>query len=595
MNCVDILRFTTNIVISMKLTSQRMREKAPEIDPLRLACGWSEEDLEKPWVLIETVGGQSHPGSFHLKDLAEYAIKGVYEAQGAPARYDCTDMCDGIAQGTEGMNYSLASREVISFAVEFHFRGGQFDGAVLLSGCDKSLPGHLLAAARLDAPTVIIPGGVMDVGPGDMTLERVGTIYSDLMRGRIEKGEYEFLRKHACPSSGACAFMGTACTMQVLAEALGLGLPTSAVCPTQTFQIKRLANEAGKRILALIDEGLTPRKILTKKSIENAIMVHAAIGGSTNALLHLTALAKELEFKLPLDNFDELNREIPFICNVRPSGVHPSNHFYYAGGTQRVIKELMEYLHMDCLTVTGRTLEGNLKELERTHFFERNAAFLSNYAAKAEDVIRNSKKPISSTGAIAVLKGNIAPEGAVVKKSAVDPEMFRFKGRARVFNSQDSALRAIFEDDITKGDVIFIRYEGPRGNGMPEQFYVTEAIASDPELNKGVALVTDGRFSGASRGPCIAHASPEAAVGGPIAIVEDGDVISIDIDRRRLELIGIKGREIPRKAVEKMIAQRLERWRPPKPKYTSGMLAIYTSLASSASDGGLMRIEERRT
>lgn len=578
----------------MELTSQRMRAKAPEIDPLRLACGWTEEDLGKPWVLVETVGGQSHPGSFHLKDLAEYVVKGVHEAQGASARYDCTDICDGIAQGTEGMNYSLASREIISFAVEFHFRAGHFDGAVLLSGNDKSLPGHLLASARLNMPTIIVPSGVMDAGPSSMTLERVATIHSDLKRGRMGKGDYEFLRRHACPSAGACAFMGTAGTMQVIAEVMGLALPTAALCPTHTFIIKRLANGAGKRILDLIEDGVNSRKILTKRSLENAMMVHAAIGGSTNAILHLVALADELGIRIDLNEFDELNREIPFICNVRPSGFYPTNYFYYAGGAQRVIRELREYLHMDCPTVTGKTLEENLKELERGHFFERNAAFLYNYATKVEDVIKGAKKPIANTGAIAILRGNIAPDGAVVKKSAVDPKMFRFTGRARVFDSQDLALEEIFDGGIKLGDAIVIRYEGPRGSGMPEQFYVTEAIASDEKLSTGVALITDGRFSGASRGPCIAHVSPEAAGGGPIAAVEDGDLIAIDIDKRSLELVGIKGKEIPKRQIEKIISQRLNEWRPPKPKYTSGMLGIYTSLATSASEGGVMKIEGRR-
>ncbi len=578
----------------MKLTSQRMRGKAPEIDSLRLACGWTEEDLGKPWVLVETVGGQSHPGSFHLKDLAEYVVKGVYEAQGAPARYDCTDICDGIAQGTEGMNFSLASREIISFAVEFHFRAGHFDGAVLLSGNDKSLPGHLLAAARLDVPTIIVPSGVMDAGPRLMTLERVATIHSDLKRGKMGKDDYEFLRRYACPSAGACAFMGTAGTMQVLAEVFGLALPTAALCLTHTFQIKRLANEAGKRILDLIDKGLTARKILTKKSLENAMIAHAAIGGSTNALLHLIAIAKELGIKIDLDDFDEVNREIPFLCNVRPSGYYPTNYFYYAGGAQRVIKELKEYLHMDCPTVTGRTLEENLRGLEKEHFFERNAAFLQNYVAKVEDVIKSAKKPISTSGAIAILRGNIAPDGAVVKKSAVDPRMFRFTGKARVFDSQDAALEAIFRGGVKKGDVIVIRYEGPRGSGMPEQFYVTEAIASDPQFNTGVALITDGRFSGASRGPCIAHVSPEAAVGGPIAAIEDDDMIAVDIDGRRLELVGVGGREKTKGEINKIISRRLRKWRPRKPKYTSGMLGIYTALATSASEGGIMRIEGRR-
>lgn len=567
------------------LHSQKMREIAPEIDPLRLACSYSPGDLGKPNILVESVYGESHPNSVHLDTLGDEVKRGVYGKGGAALKYYCTDICDGIAQGTEGMNYSLVSREVIASAVEFHARAGHFDGLVLISGSDKAVPAHLIAAARLKMPTVFVPGGVMD--QWTITLEQVGTIYSKLKRREIPKDEYEFLRKYACPTYGSCAFFGTALTMQSLAETLGLALPTSAICPATSFEIRRLARDAGSRVLGLADEKINAGKILTKKAFENAIMVHAAMGGSTNALLHLPAIMNELDLKFSLDRVSEINDEVPFIANARPSGEHPANMLWFAGGVQRVILELRDYLNLDCLTVTGNTVGENLEELEKQGFFEHSQRFLDNYRLELRDVIKTAAAPIENTGAIVVLKGNMGT--GVAKRSAVDKSMFVFTGTARVFDSQDAALKAIFGGKIKGGECIVVRYEGPRGSGMPEQFYVTEAITSDEELSRSVALVTDGRFSGATRGPCIGHVFPEAMAGGVLAVIEDDDLVHIDLEKKSLELVGIKGEELSKEEVSRMIKGRLSKFKRPPRKYKRGLLGLYTKLASSAEDGGVMR------
>ncbi|MFX1520374.1 MAG: dihydroxy-acid dehydratase [Promethearchaeota archaeon] len=572
------------------LISQKMRRKASEIDSLRLGCGWTEDDLNKPWVLVDSVEGQSHPGSVHLGNIGNEVIKGIVSAGGTPAKYYVTDTCDGISQGTPGMSYSLPSREFISFAVEMHAKTGHFDGMTLISSCDKSIPGHLMAAARLDLPTIIIPGGVEDVGPHWMTLEQVATFDSQRRRGKLSTEKYQFLAKFGCPTPGACAFMGTACTMQIMSEALGMALPTSALALSTGFEITRLARKAGKQVLYLIEQGLSAGKILTKEAFENAIMVHAAIAGSTNALLHIIAIAAEGGIEITHDDFDFINRRIPYLTNIRPSGRHPSSFFWYSGGTQFVMKQLMDQLHLDTLTVTGETVEENIKNLEKDNYFEKIVTYLENYQVTRDDVIRNKSKPFSETGSIAILKGNIAPEGAVVKVTAVDPAMHKFTGKAKVFDSQDDAVKAIFDEKIESGDAVIIRYEGPKGNGMPEQFYATEAIASDPKLNISVALLTDGRFSGASRGPCIGHVSPEAAEGGTIAFLDDNDLIEIDIPNRRLALVGVKGQSLEAEEVSKVLVERKKIWKPSPRKFMTGMLAFYTQHATSASKGGRMKL-----
>ncbi|MFQ5837605.1 MAG: dihydroxy-acid dehydratase [Thermoplasmata archaeon] len=565
----------------MPLHSQEMRKIAPEADPLRLACGWTRQDLARPWILVETTGGESMPCSYHLPALAdEWVVRGVRGTGGASARYDCTDICDGIDQGTPGMRFSLASREVIAFAVEMHVRGGHFDGMCIVSGSDKGTPGVLLAAARVNIPSIFIPGGVMEVGPKGVTLEQVGALYAQLRRGEISKEEYESLALHACPTTGTCAFLGTANTNAVVAEALGLALPTSALVPATSFELGRLAERAGRRIVKMVEEDLRPSRILTKDAFENAIVIHAAIGGSTNTIMHLVALAYEAGIDLPLRSFDDLNREIPFLVNCRPSGLHPVNYLWYAGGTQWLIKELRDYLNMDALTVTGSTLEDNLRDVQASGFFERNRLYLTNYGIAPEDVIVPESNPISK-GALAVLYGSLAPDGAVVKVGALPKEFRTFTGEAVVFESSEEAIEAIFDDRVKPGQAIVIRYEGPAANGMPEQYYVTEAIATRKELAEGVVLITDGRFSGATRGPAIGHVSPEAMAGGPIAVVQDGDEIRVDIPERRLELL----------VKEDELRKRLEGWERQPMRFDRGLLAVYTRLALSADKGARMDYE----
>ncbi|MBI2847203.1 MAG: dihydroxy-acid dehydratase [Chloroflexi bacterium] len=577
------------------MRSQKFRILNPEADPLRLACGWTRGDLAKPYVLVETVGGDSHPSSVHLRELASHVRDGITEAGGAPALYHCTDLCDGILQGTPAMRLSLPSREVITMATEMHAIGGHFDGLVVISSSDKAVPGHLIALARLGLPSIIVPGGTMEAGPASpsiphpgMSLEQVGTIHAELKRGKVEKEEYEFLREHACPSKGCCTFMGTACTMQAMAEALGLALPGSALRPPHLFAMERGCREAGNQILRLISKNITAKDILTQKAMENAITVHAAIGGSTNVMLHLPAIAREVGIPFDWDKVQEINKRTPFIVNVRPSGDHASHHLWYAGGIPRVMLEIRHLLHLDALTVTGKTVGENLEYLERTGWFEKMPRFLANFGLNLRDVVCAPSGPLDKRGAIVVLKGNLSPEGAVAKRSAIDPSMFEFVGRAKVFDSQEEALKAIFEGGVSPGDALVIRYEGPRATGMPEQFYVTEAIASDATLNKSVALITDGRFSGGSRGPCIGHVSPEAAAGGPIALIEKDDLIHIDLNRGRLELVGTKGKKLPPTQIKVVLESRAKRWKPKIAKPEGGLLGLYTSLASPASEGALM-------
>lgn len=565
-----------------------MRSVGPEIDPLQLSMDWTEEDLEKPQVMIDDVWGDSLPGSYHLHNLSEMVSHGVYSRGGKPAQFHVTDMCDGIAQGTEGMNYSLLSREIICDMVEIHWCSQPMDAIVLLSSCDKGVPAHLMAAARMkDAPAIHVPGGTMAEGPGMFTLEQVGTIYSELKRGNIAKDEYRFLQRSACPTEGCCSFMGTANTMQSLSEAIGLALPGSASMPAFQAPIRQKAAEAGRRIVEMLDEGLKTRDVLTKEAFENAIMVHAAIGGSTNALLHLPVIAREVGIRLHPVRWDELNREIPLLLNVRPSGCHPAIMFWYAGGVQGIVREIRDHMHLDAMTVTGKTVGENLKELEKQNFFSHVRRHLESYRVPAEDVIFPASRP-RGEGSLAILHGNLAPGHAVVKYAAVPREMFTHTGPAIVFEDELTARDAILSGQIESGSVIVIRYVGPKGCGMPEMFYPTEALASSPQLCHTTALVTDGRFSGASRGPCIGYVSPEAMEGGPIAIVEKDDLVEIDIPGRTIRLVGAKRKHEDSQTMEKIIGERLARWRQPPAKY-KGVLGLYTSLATSAMDGAYMR------
>ena len=569
------------------MRSQDVRKLAPEMDPLRMGMGWTEEDLEKPQILVESTFGDSHPGSAHLFELVNLAAQGVQEAGGKAARYFATDICDGMAQGHDGINYSLASRDAICNLIEIHERATTFDAGVFIASCDKAVPAHLMAIGRTNLPTVMVTGGVMDAGPGLLTLEQIGMYSAMCARGEISEEKFKWYKHHACPSCGACSFMGTASTMQIMAESLGLMLPGTALLPAMCEDLRTAAERAGKQAMFLAEKNLRPHDMVTMESFENAIMVHAAISGSTNALMHIPAIAHEFGIDLDADTFDRMHRGAHYLLDIRPAGRFPAQYFYYAGGVPRVMEEIKSMLHLDAMTVTGKTLGENLEELQKSGYYEKCDEYLKKTGLARTDVIRSFEKPIGSDGTIAVLRGNLAPEGAVIKHSAVPKKMHHALLRARPFDCEEDAIDAILKHRIQPGDAVFIRYEGPRGSGMPEMFYTTEAISSDPELSASIALITDGRFSGASKGPAIGHVSPEAAQGGPIALVEEGDLILIDVKTRKLEIVGVAGEEKTPEEIDAILKERKKAWKKRPSRYDSGVLSVYTRLAASPMKGGM--------
>lgn len=579
----------------MELRSQEMRKHAPELDPLRIGTGWKPEDLSKPQVMIESTFGDSHPGSGHLDILVAEVRKGIEEAGGHGARYYCTDICDGESQGTDGINYSLASREMIANMIEIHANATPFDAGVYLASCDKGMPGNLMGLARADIPSVVVPGGTMNAGPEMLTLEQLGMYSAKYQRGEIDEEKLNWAKCNACPSCGACSFIGTASTMQIMAEALGLALPGSALMPATSPDLLAFAREAGAQAVKLATmPGMRPSEIVTMDSFENAILVHAAVSGSTNCLLHIPALAHEFGLEITGDTFDRLHRNARYLLDVRPAGRWPAECFYYAGGVPAIMEEIREHLHLNVMTVTGKTLGENLDELKKNGFYVRCEKWLQDFNAryhvslKKEDIIRPYADAIGTDGSIAVLRGNLAPEGAVIKHTACPKEMFKAVLRARPFDSEEECLDAVLKHKVEKGDAVFIRYEGPKGSGMPEMFYTSEAISSDQELGKSIALITDGRFSGASTGPVIGHCSPEAVDCGPIALVEEGDLIEIDVEARKLNIIGIAGERRTMEEVAAVLEERRKNWKPREPKYKRGVLRMFSEHAASPMKGAYL-------
>ena len=579
----------------MKLVSQEMRKIAPELDPLRIGTGWKPEDLSKPQVIIESTFGASHPGSGHLNILVEEVRKGIEKAGGHGARYFCTDICDGESQGTDGINYSLASREMIANMIEIHANATPFDAGVYLASCDKGMPGNLMGLARADVPSVVVPGGTMNAGPEMLTLEQLGMYSAKYERGEIDEEKLEWAKCNACPSCGACSFIGTASTMQIMAEALGLALPGSALMPATSPDLLEYARQAGEQAVKLATmPGMRPSEIVTEKSFENAILVHAAVSGSTNCLLHIPAIAHEFGIEITGDTFDRLHRNARYLLDVRPAGRWPAECFYYAGGVPAIMEEIKEHLHLDVMTVTGKTLGENLEELRRNGFYEKCEKWLQEFNRRynvnltREDIIRSYDNAIGTDGSIAVLRGNLAPEGAVIKHTACPKEMFRAVLNARPFDSEEECLDAVLHHRVQKGDAVFIRYEGPKGSGMPEMFYTSEAISSDKELGRSIALITDGRFSGASTGPVIGHCSPEAVEGGPIALVEEGDLIEIDVPARKLNIIGVKGQRRSMEEIDEILEERRKNWQPREPKYKKGVLRLFSQHAVSPMKGAYL-------
>jgi len=519
--------------------------------------GWSEGDLGKHQILIEDCQGETHPGSLHLGELARHAAIGVFESGCRPANFHVTDICDGWAMGHSGMEYSLLSREVIADMVEIHASVIPWDGMVLISSCDKSIPAHLKAAARVNIPAIHVPGGSMAPGPGQGTTLRCGKQigHSPKKRGLTDR----MIRLTHGPGCGSCQFMGTASTMQILSESLGMALPSSALAPATFAHIDRKAREAGRMITELCELGIKPSDIMTYEAFQNAMVVHAAIGGSTNALLHLPAIAHELEIDLPLEDFDRINRRVPFIADVQPSGRYTTQLVWFAGGVPALQQRLRGFLNLDVLTVTGRHLRKNLAQFRAARWgFED---FLCDYSLSSSDIIRPINRPLGS-GSIAILRGNLAPEGAVVKYSSVSREMMQHTGTVAVFNSEEEAVSAVKRGRIGRRSVIVIRYEGPKGSGMPEMLRITEMISLDEKLRKSLVLITDGRFSGGTQGPCIGHVSPEASDGGPIALVENDDIVDVNIPERSLNVVGVQGKRLRSNEVRRIFEERKKGWKP---------------------------------
>jgi len=575
-----------------------------------MGMGWQVADLGKPQIMVESTYGNSHPGSGHLNVFVEEAVHAVDENGGKAARYFATDMCDGMAQGHDGINFSLAHRDAITNLVEAQARATIFDGGVFIASCDKAVPAMLMSIGRLkDMSAIVVTGGVMEahVLPGQyvendpgcainelLTLEQIGKFSAQFERGEIPEVQLTYYKQHACPSCGACSFMGTASTMQVMAEALGLMLPGTALMPATAPELKAAAHDAGKQLMELVRKGITAGDIVDMRSFENAIMVHAAISGSTNALMHIPAIAHEFGFEIDADTFDRLHRGAHYLLNIRPAGDWPAEYFYYAGGVPRIMEEIKSMLHLDVMTVTGKTLGENLEDLKKNGFYEHCDEILAEKSKvigreiKRTDIIRTFDEPIGTDGSIAILRGNLAPEGCVIKHTACPKNMFRATLTARPFDSEEAAIDAILHGRIHPGDAVFIRYEGPRGTGMPEMFYTGEAICSDPALASSVALITDGRFSGASRGPVIGHVSPEAAAGGPIALVEEGDIIELDVVNRSLAITGVNGVPMTPEEMDEILAQRKTAWKGFTSKYTHGLLKLYSQHAVSAMKGAYM-------
>lgn len=528
------------------------------------ATGLTDEEIDRPFIGVVNSFNEFIPGHIHLDRLGQAVKAGIRNAGGVPFEFQTIGVCDGIAMGHAGMRYSLPSRELIEDSIEIMVQAHQLDGLVMIPSCDKIVPGHLMAAGRLNLPVVVVTGGPMLPGFAcDMELDLIN-VYESWMAG----GEtLPLLEEMACPGAGSCAGLFTANTMACLTEALGLSLPGCATTHAVDARKIRIAKRSGAKIVELIEKGITARDIVTEKSIENAIRVDMAIGGSTNTVLHMPAIAAEFGLKLDLATIDRLSRETPHLVNLRPGGPYHMIDLDRAGGIPAIMSRLSEKLNMDALTVTSRTIGEELRE------------FLpANPKANAK-VIATLNQPVHSEGGIAILYGSLAPEGCVVKQTAVSPAMLRHEGPAMVYDSEEEAMRGIVGGEIRAGDVVIIRYEGPKGGpGMRETLAPTSAIAG-AGLSESVALITDGRFSGGTRGPCIGHVSPEAAVGGPIALVMRGDTIRIDIPGRRVDLL-VDSAEMLRRAKD---------WKEPEPKIKSGVLARYRRSVTSASKGSVLR------
>lgn len=532
------------------------------------SMGLEDEELKKPIIGIADSFSEMVPGHLHLRELAQDVHDGILEAGGIPREFGTIAVCDGLCQGHGGMRFSLPSREIIADSVEAVVSAHQLDGVVLIASCDKIVPGMIMAAARLKIPAIVVTGGPMLSGKykdeQNLCLSNLREYVGKYQLGQISYEELKQLEMATLPTVGSCNMLGTANTMSCLAEVLGLSLPYMGTAPAVSSEKKRLARASGKRIVAMVREGLTTQKILTQKALLNGVRATMALGASTNSVLHLMAFAHEAGVDLQLEDFDRISREIPYLCNLRPSGAFAVEALHASGGIPAVLKAIEDKLDTDQLTVTGKTL----REL------------LEQQPVVENEVIYPRSKPKNREGGIAILKGNLAPDGAVVKVGGVKPSMYVFTGKAQVFNSMEDSIDALSAGKIHSGEVIVLKYEGPKGGpGMREMFMVT-ALLVGRGMDESTALITDGRFSGSTRGPCIGHISPEAAAGGPIGLVEDGDVIHIDIPNRSLTM----------DVSEDELAERKKHFKPVE-KEKSPLLKKYAALVSSADKGAVLQVK----
>ena len=553
----------------MQLRSDMIKRglaRAPHRSLLK-ADGLTDEELDRPLVAVISAQNEVIPGHLHLQQIADAVKAGVRMAGGTPLQVNTIGVCDGIAMNHEGMHYSLTSREVIADSVECAVQGHQFDAMVLIPSCDKIVPGMLIAAARLDIPTVLVSGGPMLAGRGrdgsQTDLNSLFDAVGQVTAGTMTEEECHWLEGTACPTCGSCSGMFTANSICCLAEALGIALPGNGTVPAVYSERIRLAKQAGMKVMELVEKNLTARQILTSAAIHNGMVLDMAFGGSTNTMLHLTAIAQAAGCPVTMDDWDRASAETPNIVRIAPAGPLHIQDLNDVGGVSAIIGELGRTGHLD---MSALTCHGTMAE------------WVASCPPVDGEVVRSVDDAYSPDGGLKVMRGSLAPDCGVVKKSAVDPGMWRHSGPARVFDSEEEACKAIFGGAINPGDVVVIRYEGPAGGpGMREMLTPTSAICG-MGLASSVALITDGRFSGASKGPCIGHVSPEAAAGGPIALVREGDVIDIDIQAGTLEL---------RVSADELAARRAQ-WEPPAPKYTTGVLSRYAKLVTSADKGAYL-------
>ena len=532
------------------------------------SMGFSDYDLDQPLVGIANSWNRVVPGHYNLRQVSEYVQQGIRQAGGTPVEFGVIAACDGIANGHAGMHYILPTRDLIANDVEMMIEAHRLDAVVLLASCDKIVPGMLMAAARLDIPAIMVVGGPMEGGcefdgrASDTTslTEGLGMLKS----GKIDEATYRELEDRATPTCGSCSFLGTANTMCCVAEAMGLCLPGSATIPATHAERLRSAQESGRQIVTLVKQGITSGQILNRQGIENGIRVNTAIGGSTNAALHIPAIGYEADCEITMDLFEELSRSTPYVAKMNPAAPLNVPDFHDAGGVPAVMKEILEQLHGEALTVTGKTVAENVAQAR---------------TPPNRDIIRTLSDPWSKEGGVAILRGNLAVNTAITKPAAIVPEMHKFEGKARCFDSEETANQAILDGDVQEGEVVVIRYEGPKGGPGMREMYKAMKLLYGKGLALKTALVTDGRFSGTNNGCFVGHISPEAAEGGALAIVEDGDLITIDIPNRNLHL------HVPEEEIER----RLAKWQRPEPKFKKGYLALYARLAESADKGAIIR------